>query len=85
MLQAHDQLYDFSMHSTVTVHTYSGYKSDEYPLRFEIDGVCREIVSIEDRWYDPAYEAFKVFADDGHTYILRNKVHDGCWDMMAVK
>lgn len=69
----------------VTVHTHSGCKADEYPIRFELDGVFHEIVTIEDRWYDPSYEAFRVFADDSHTYILRNRVKEGYWDLSRVK
>jgi hypothetical protein len=71
--------------NNVTVQTCSGYKVDEYPIRFELNGVLHEIVTIEDRWYDPSYEAFRVFADDSHTYILRNRVKEGYWDLTGVK
>ena len=69
----------------IIVHAYSGCKADEYPLRFEAQGVRYEVITIEDRWYDPSYDAFRIFADDGHTYILRNFKKEGFWDMERVK
>ena len=73
------------MSKKITVYTHSGFKADEYPLRFEVDGTRLEVIAVEDRWYDPSYEAFKVFADDGATYILRNRKKDGFWDMERVR
>ncbi len=72
------------MLSAVIVHTHSGFKADEYPLWFEVNDVRHEILTIEDRWYDTSYEAFRVVADDSNTYILRNWVTKGCWDLIRV-
>ncbi len=46
------------------IQTHSGYKSDEFPLWFEVDGIRFEIITIEDRWYDVSYEVFRVFANN---------------------
>jgi hypothetical protein len=64
------------------VETFSGYKADEYPLRFSINGQCFEIISIEDRWYSPECSYYKVFADNGNTYILRQFPGNNRWEMV---
>jgi hypothetical protein len=66
----------------LNVETYSGYKADEYPLRFSVDGLRFEVISIEDRWYSPECSYFKVFADDGNTYILRKLSGNNQWEMV---
>lgn len=48
----------------IKVETYSGYKADEYPVRFWIGEERLEILEIEDRWYSPGFTYFKVFADN---------------------
>jgi len=62
------------------VETYSGYKQDEYPLRFWIGSSPREVLDIEDRWYSPGYSYFKVFADDAHHYILKKDEINDLWE-----
>jgi hypothetical protein len=52
------------------VETYSGYKRDEYPLAFWVDGQRLSVIEIEDRWYSPGRSYFRVFADDAGRYIL---------------
>ena len=61
------------------VSTHSGYKADEYPVTFELDGVRRTVVDIEDRWYDPECSYFRVFADDAGRYILRQDSRTSQW------
>ena len=67
------------MEKTVKVETYSGYKADEYPVRFWIDELRIEVLEIEDRWYSPGFTYFKVFADDARHYILRRSTDDDFW------
>ena len=55
------------------VETYSGYKADERPVRFELKGRKLEVSRILDQWYGPDYSYFKVLADDGNTYVLRRQ------------
>jgi hypothetical protein len=73
------------MPTNIIVHTHSGYKADEYPVWFEAGGVRHEVITVEDRWYDPSYEAFRVFADDGRTYILRHWIKEERWDLVEVR
>ena len=37
----------------IFVETYSGYKADEYPLSFTVEGRKFAVISVEDRWYGP--------------------------------
>ncbi|NLW32264.1 MAG: hypothetical protein GXY77_12515 [Fibrobacter sp.] len=67
------------MEKTVKVETYSGYKADEYPVRFWVDDLRIEVLEIEDRWYSPGFTYFKVFADDARHYILRRSTDDDIW------
>lgn len=67
------------------VKTYSGYKADERPIAFEIDGRSYEVTELVDRWYGPDYEYFRVRADDGNTYILRYDLSDRTWSLTAYR
>ena len=40
-------------------------------------------MDIEDRWYSPGSSYFKVFADDGKTYILKQNLEDGRWEIVT--
>lgn len=66
----------------IKVETYSGYKADEYPKKFWIEEKLFEIMDIEDRWYSPEYSYYKVFADDGKTYILRQYLENSQWEIV---
>ena len=56
---------------TVQVTAYSGYKANERPLSFALDGERFEVREIIDRWYGVENDYFKVIAGDGRVYILR--------------
>ena len=57
----------------LAVETYSGYKADERPVRFELKGRKFQIVRVLDQWYGPDYCYFRIVADDGNTYVLRHE------------
>jgi hypothetical protein len=67
----------------IFVETFSGYKADEYPIRFSIHDQRFEIISIEDRWYSPGCSYFRVFADDGNTYILKQIPGNNQWQIVT--
>jgi len=69
----------------VKVETYSGYKADEYPVKFYTKQKQLEVIDIEDRWYGPGYSYFKVLADDCMTYILRQNLESDQWNIECVK
>lgn len=65
----------------IKVECYAGYRGEETPRRFRMDGRCIEIQEVLDRWLSPDHRYFKVRGDDGGVYILR---HDPCrcqWEM----
>jgi hypothetical protein len=68
----------------VEVVTYSGFRADERPLRFTLNGVTREVVTVLDRWYGPEDLWFKVEAADG-VYILRYRTPEDCWTMESFR
>ena len=51
------------------VETYSGYKADERPVRFELKGRKLQVARLLDQWYGPDYSYFRIVADDGNTYV----------------
>jgi hypothetical protein len=50
---------------------YSGYKANERPLSFVLDGERLEVQNVIDRWYGVENDYFKVAATDGKVYLLR--------------
>ena len=53
------------------VECYSGSKADERPVRFYLGEQLRMVEEILDQWYGPNDSFFKIRADDGNLYILR--------------
>ncbi len=68
----------------IRVWTYAGYRDDERPIKFELNGVEHEIASILDRWYGQGADFFKVRTKAGRIYILRHDRFDGIWDIESV-
>jgi hypothetical protein len=65
----------------ITVESYSGYKADERPLRFVLNGREYEVTEVEDRWYSPEAIYFRVVASDGNRYILRHDEAADRWSL----
>jgi hypothetical protein len=66
----------------ITVEAYSGYRANERPLRFDLDGVMYPIDRVEDQWYSPAALFFKVLSG-GKRYVLRfDEMHD-VWTLQS--
>jgi hypothetical protein len=73
------------MNMRVKVETYSGYKADERPVRFQLGERWLAVEEILDRWYSPALAWFRVRADDGGLYILRHSSADDVWTLEAYR
>jgi hypothetical protein len=56
----------------VRVECYSGYKAEERPIRFRLDGQDHKVEEVVDQWQSPDATYFKVRSDDGNTYLLRH-------------
>ena len=65
----------------VAVQTYAGYRGDERPISFSLEGRTLRIMAIVDRWYDPDHNSFKVLADDGGFYLLRYDMNTYHWEL----
>ena len=69
------------------VDCYSGRKADERPVRFRMEGRQYLVDEVLDQWYDPDSICYKVRADDGNLYILRQQtsVPDGIWELVSFR
>ena len=75
----------------IYVEAYPGYKANERPLSFSVDiatgknGVTGvyDIDAVEDRWYDPNAECFKVRTVEGKRYILRYSEQEAQWTLQS--
>ncbi len=63
----------------VRVQSYSGYKADERPLRFDLHGRELFVKEILKRWYGERCDFFTLIADDGETYLLRRDREADTW------
>ena len=75
----------------IHVEAYSGYKANERPLSVSLNPTIREdgvedvhdIDAVEDRWYDPNAEYFRVRTPGGKRYILRSDRETGQWTLQS--
>ena len=68
------------------VECHSGYRADETPRRFTVDGRETEIAEVIDRWYQgekdpewPAASYFKVRGAEGHLFLLKHDEESDAW------
>jgi len=69
----------------VEVETYSGYRADERPLRFALNGRVYEVREVEDRWYSPRATYFRVLAEDDNRYVLGHDEIRDVWTLEAFR
>lgn len=71
----------------LNVECYAGRKADERPIRFRLEGRQYLVETVLDQWYDPESILYKVRADDGNLYILRQQTStpDGMWDLASFR
>ena len=71
----------------LTVECYSSHKADERPIRFNLDRKEYQVEAVLDQWYDPEHIFYKVRADDGNLYILRQETStpEGAWDLVSFR
>jgi len=63
------------------VECYAGYRSEETPRRFSLQGRVMEVADVLDRWLAPDHRYFKVRGTDGAVYILRHDAVSGDWEL----
>jgi hypothetical protein len=71
--------------SALKVECYSGYKGDQYPQRFAAENLVLEIREVEDQWYGPSSQYFRVRASDGNIYVLRHDLEQDQWALDAFR
>ena len=57
----------------LAVQCYAGYKGEQRPKRFSLAERWLEVEEILKEWREPDAVFFRVRADDGNTYLLRNE------------
>jgi hypothetical protein len=70
-------------HMPIRVECYAGYRGEQEPMAFWLGERRVAVRAIADRWYSPAQRWFRVEAEDGDTYILRDDGPDGQWELAA--
>jgi hypothetical protein len=78
LVQEHDTMSTPS----VTVEAYAGYKGEETPRAFTLDGVRLSVNKILDHWYRVTHSCFRVHARDSRRYVLRYHLDDGVWELV---
>lgn len=70
----------------IKVECHSGYKADEYPIRFYWQDIKFEITEIADRWYQaqatpdwPVADYFKIRTAGKHEFILKHELGNDEW------
>ena len=69
----------------ISVQCYAGRTADERPVRFRLGSCDYMVEEIVDQWYGPDDQFFKVRADDGNLYILRQKQAAGEWSLESFR
>jgi hypothetical protein len=67
------------------VECYAGYKGDQYPKRFTLGEQVLEVVDVQDQWYSPSSEYFRVLTNDGNIYVLRHDQDKDVWTLDAFR
>jgi hypothetical protein len=69
------------------VECYSGRNADERPVRFFLGERAYCVEEVIDQWYGPSDSFFKVRADDGNLYILRQdpSLHENTWSLESFR
>jgi hypothetical protein len=65
----------------VRVECYAGYKAEQRPLRFYLREQRYEVEEVLDQWYGPEDTYFRVRANDGNLYILRQGRASSVWTL----
>lgn len=65
----------------IRVECYSGYRSEEIPMRFFLGERRIEVAKVVDRWLAPDHRYFKIRGDDDDLYILRHDNLTGSWEL----
>ena len=68
--------------SHIVVDAFVGNKGEPTPRAFTLEGSWRTVTKILTRWYTETHCYFRVQADDGHRYVLRNDLDNLIWELL---
>jgi hypothetical protein len=68
----------------IRVECHAGYRGDEEPRAFTLGERRFAVLEVLDRWLDPRHRYFKVLADDGRKFILRQDTASGDWEVAGL-
>jgi hypothetical protein len=71
-----------SVNTTIKVECYSGYRGEETPRRFWLEGNLIDVKTVVDQWRDPEHRYFKVAVEGDATYILRHDSVTFDWELV---
>jgi hypothetical protein len=64
------------------VEAYAGYKGEETPRSFTVDGTPHPVAEIVGRWYSENHAYFAVRTTSGHRYVLRYDLGGFMWALV---
>jgi hypothetical protein len=72
----------------IRVECYAGYRGEQEPLEqeplaFWLGERRVAVRAVVDRWFAPRQRWFRVDADDGNMYVLRQDDANGDWEIAA--
>lgn len=70
---------------SIVVEAYSGYKADERPVAMRLGGRRIAVREILDRWYGEDHAYFKLAAEDGTVYIIRQDRCADTWELILME
>ncbi|MBX3332096.1 MAG: hypothetical protein KF722_16950 [Nitrospira sp.] len=66
----------------ITVEAYAGYKGEETPRAFTLDGIRLSVDEILGRRYTETHSCFRIRAGDGQRYVLRYDLNEEAWELV---
>jgi hypothetical protein len=69
----------------IRVECYAGYRGEQEPLAFWVGERRVAVRVVVDRWFAPTHRWFRVDADDGNLYVLRQDETSGEWEIVAFR
>ena len=65
----------------IRVECHAGHRGEETPRRLLVGDKPVEVAKVMDRWLAPDHRYFKCIGDDDASYIVRNDVRSGIWEL----
>ena len=63
------------------VECYAGHRGEQTPRMLQIDDRAIAVAEVLDAWLAPDHRYFKLKGEDGDTYIIRQDMTTGAWEL----